>query len=511
MSEIVQFRFDRALFLYRQSRYELALTEVLAALGEDSSDGRTHALASMCHLHLGRMQEAENAAREAISCTPEAVIAWHALTETLLAQGRDLEALETVQVATQIDPEHADLHYQHARVLRALTERAQALVALQRALELKPEHADAQVLRAQIQEELQLDEGANESTQTVLRLDAENADAHALHGWLALRKGELASAEQSFGESLRLDPDGNHARDGLVALHKLRHPLLRWLGPSWRGPRETVVDNKTEQARSEKVLSVFFVLLLYPACAAIKVLLAHWGMASWAAWCLGCVCGLLVSVAGAAVLLGIWMLARAVLKEVPGTLAYMLHVALLEPLGDLVLALGRDGRRVLPAWRLKFAGLIWGVVAIVGATTFALAHFGWPQGARTPIAALILLPVFAPMPSSSRRWRFGLFPAALVIAFGIYVGSWSVACAGLMLGVAACFWLASMEARMSLWLAINYGLCGLACFATGISTWLTDAPGYRWSLSAGAASWLGGFVVLAVCSPRNSETARTDP
>ncbi|HTF88885.1 MAG TPA: tetratricopeptide repeat protein [Planctomycetota bacterium] len=508
MTEVIQQRLERGVLLYQQDRFERALVEALAALAEDASDARAHALASCCHVQLGRAKEAEIAAREAVRCAPDMPFGWETLCDALFIQGRDIEAIEAIDCALDLDPERASSHVQRARSLRRQSRPVEAMQALQEAMELEPENTSALTLRAQILEEQHLDASASESTGDLLRLEAENAEAHALRGWIALRKRDLAVAEESLGESLRLDPHGSDARNGLVALHKLRHPLLRWLGPGWRAPRSSGdPGDEKEQARSEKSFGLFFKLSLFPAVLATKYLLAPADLATWAAWCIAAAGGFFAALILAAVLLGVWEVSRAFLREAPSLVGSLVHGLLIEPLGDLVLAASRSGRRVLPTGRLLFACSVWGAALILAAISLALFHFGAWALARSALAVLVFLPFLLGLwPGDARRWQLGLLPCALLLAVGIQAGSWGVGCASLALVFPAICWSGSFDAKSMRWLLANHVLTSAATLGLGVSTWLAHAPASWWSLCTAAVGCVSTFVMLATLSAPSPAT-----
>jgi hypothetical protein len=61
----------------------------------------------------------------------------------------------------------------------------------------------------------------------MLARDPENAFTHANAGWAALQRGEHREAETHFREALRLDPDFEYARDGLLNSFRARSPIYR--------------------------------------------------------------------------------------------------------------------------------------------------------------------------------------------------------------------------------------------------------------------------------------------
>ena len=61
----------------------------------------------------------------------------------------------------------------------------------------------------------------------MLARDPEDPFTHANAGWTALQRGEHRAAETHFREALRLDPDFESARDGLLNSFRARSPIYR--------------------------------------------------------------------------------------------------------------------------------------------------------------------------------------------------------------------------------------------------------------------------------------------
>jgi hypothetical protein len=61
----------------------------------------------------------------------------------------------------------------------------------------------------------------------MLERDPEDPFTHANAGWTALQRGQHREAETHFREALRLDPDFDYAREGLLNSFRARSPLYR--------------------------------------------------------------------------------------------------------------------------------------------------------------------------------------------------------------------------------------------------------------------------------------------
>lgn len=213
-------------------------------------------------LQQGRFAEAEGRLRELLSGNPEDAQALYLLAVAQHRQdGGDARALITIRDALARDPNDASAHALHASVLLALERRSEAREAAKTAIAMDPhdtsghtalatvhmdanEWADAErCARAALEIDPE-DSTASNLLATALRLqgrseanaeqlagmlarDPEDAFTHANAGWQALQSGDRAKAEEHFREALRLDPDNEYARNGLLTAFKAKSPLYR--------------------------------------------------------------------------------------------------------------------------------------------------------------------------------------------------------------------------------------------------------------------------------------------
>ena len=100
--------FDRALLLFRQSRYELAEKELRRTLSSDPDSAPAHALLALCLSERKRPDEARHEAGRAIALAPDEPFAHRAAAGVLLKQGRLDEADAAIHEAIRLDPSEAD-------------------------------------------------------------------------------------------------------------------------------------------------------------------------------------------------------------------------------------------------------------------------------------------------------------------------------------------------------------------------------------------------------------------
>ena len=234
------------------------------------------------HLRLGlqcrdvrRFDEAERHFKEAVGEDPRNDAALHLLATAIFSQNnRNAEALQAVDRAIAIAPNEATHHALRAFILNALERPREALQAASTARGLDPYDQDALVAEAQAHMQMQGWANAERAAREALAIDADSSPAanllavalrmqnkraendaqiagllerdpedeytHYNAGWSALDRGDHRAAETHFRESLRLNPDFDDARDGLLTSFRARsRPYRAYLWYSMKMARLT--------------------------------------------------------------------------------------------------------------------------------------------------------------------------------------------------------------------------------------------------------------------------------
>jgi tetratricopeptide (TPR) repeat protein len=103
------------------------------------------------------------------------------------------------------------------------------LEAANRGLEIDPEHQLCTNMRAQALVKLGDREGAAATMGEALARRPDDAFTHSNQGWAMLHAGQPYKALEHFREALRLDPELEWARAGIVEAMKARNFIYRWM------------------------------------------------------------------------------------------------------------------------------------------------------------------------------------------------------------------------------------------------------------------------------------------
>ncbi len=220
-------RLERALLLYGQSRYELAEKELRLGLADDPDDAVAHALLSLCLSGRKDYTAATEEAERAVGCGPDLPLAHHALGAALHHRNREPEAEASAREAVRLNPADPDHHALLASIRAAREDWAGVLAAADEGLAHDPDHGGCVNLRAMALVRLGRRAEAGHALEGALGRAPEDAFTHANRGWTLLHENDPKQALVHFREALRLDPDLEFARVGMIEAVKARHWVYR--------------------------------------------------------------------------------------------------------------------------------------------------------------------------------------------------------------------------------------------------------------------------------------------
>ena len=214
---------QRALLLFDQSRHSMAEAELRQALSADPHESFAHALLGLCLAKREQFNEATQEAQQAIHLAPDSAFAHYALASILHDRDRNTEALTAVNEALRLDPSESNFFALLAGIQISEKQWTQALAAAEQGLQLDSEHVACTNLRAIALVNLGRKEEAGVTIAAALAKDPDNSITHANQGWTLLQQGKAKEALEHFREALRLDPENEWARQGIVEALKARH------------------------------------------------------------------------------------------------------------------------------------------------------------------------------------------------------------------------------------------------------------------------------------------------
>lgn len=219
---------QRGLFLIQQDRY----SEAAVCFRELLSGNPRNSLAlfnlALCQYHLpNEKKQSLESIDQALQCDPENST-FHSLRGLILLDRNQVsDAEKSVETALKIDPHSVFAFTTKARIHWARNEWPQVEEYSRKALELDADNAGAaNLLSVALRFQKKSDENKAQ-VRGMLARDPEDPDTHVSAGWSALHEGNHQEAENHFREALRLHPNHEGAREGLLEAFKSRSPIYR--------------------------------------------------------------------------------------------------------------------------------------------------------------------------------------------------------------------------------------------------------------------------------------------
>jgi tetratricopeptide (TPR) repeat protein len=208
-------RFARARVLIEQNRCDLAINEVTARLADDPDDPEGHILLAFC-LNATNRPEAWETARRAVELAPDDARAHFAVSLTETRRGNLNEAEAAVRRAIGLNSWNAGYFGQLAAIELVRHRWTDALRAADEGLALDPDDDVCLNNRAVALTKLGRHDEASRTLEGTLEKHPEDAFSHANRGWSLLHQNESKQAVIHFRESLRLNPNSEWAKEGLL-------------------------------------------------------------------------------------------------------------------------------------------------------------------------------------------------------------------------------------------------------------------------------------------------------
>jgi Tfp pilus assembly protein PilF len=220
-------RQQRALLLIQQRRFDLAEQELRLYLAEHPDLDWPHAMLALCLSEGKRPQEAHREAEMAIGLAPDNSFN-HYVHSVVLAEANCLPEAEAA-IRAAIGLEHGSAAYfgQLANVSLRQRRSQEALTAAELGLQIDPADDTCANLRSVALINLGRRAEATDTLRSALARDPDDGYTHANLGWSLIEQGQYDQALEHFREALRLEPNLEHARHGIVTALKARNILYR--------------------------------------------------------------------------------------------------------------------------------------------------------------------------------------------------------------------------------------------------------------------------------------------
>ena len=231
---------ERASALLSHDRYDQAETEARQAVGQNPDDPQGHALLAVALVNQdgeAKQREAVYAAQMAVHLAPAWPWAQYILAYVYRDTGKLREAEAAVKESVRLDASDADAWGLWASLAFGQSRWQEARDLAERGLTVSPDHVGCANLRAMALTKLEQPDAAQSALLSALAKEPENPLTHATRGWGLLEANKPQEAMAHFQESLRLDPESEWAKRGIVEALQARNPVYRailqyffWMG-----------------------------------------------------------------------------------------------------------------------------------------------------------------------------------------------------------------------------------------------------------------------------------------
>lgn len=219
---------QRAALLRERGRHEEAVSFLLAHLANHPEDPWAFIELALNRLEIpGQLAQSLADAKTATGLMPSASYPLSLQARILCKLDKPKDALPLAESAIEIDPEDGHAWCSKCIALIGLSSWKEAEQCARTALSLDPDDEGASNLLAHtLRIQNRLDESEEESNRRLAR-NPENAFSFSTSGWTALQRGDIKGAEEKFKEALRIDPELDHAREGLKESFRARSAFFR--------------------------------------------------------------------------------------------------------------------------------------------------------------------------------------------------------------------------------------------------------------------------------------------
>lgn len=253
---------QKGITLVSLGKYGEAEREFRAYLAGSPDASLGHAYLAEALAHLGKHKDAEKEAGVAIGLDPENAFCHYVLAVCYVQADKSDKAEIPLKEALRLEPQDADYLNFLAAMQYDKEEYAAALETVEKALALEPENPEFMNLRSETLTMLGRENEGLEGAGAALSREASNSSSHAAMGKAALRSGDYGKAIEAYKEALRLDPESENAKAGMVAVLKSKYWFYRWLlkYTFW-------ISKFRPRDRAALLVGLYFVVKLYPPLA----------------------------------------------------------------------------------------------------------------------------------------------------------------------------------------------------------------------------------------------------
>ena len=212
--------FDRLIHkaehLLNQERFAEAQKEIKSYLSSDPENAHALSLLAQAYLGLGQHAKADQIVDRVLALEPSSPSVLYLKAVTLFQLGQNKKSLKFIENVLAFNPSVAEAHGLKSLILFNEADFEESLTASNAGLQIDPENEMCLNQRSRALLKLGRKEEQIEADRQALKSNPMNPNTHATVGYSELEKGNISKAKEHFREALRIHPNHEYARYGML-------------------------------------------------------------------------------------------------------------------------------------------------------------------------------------------------------------------------------------------------------------------------------------------------------
>lgn len=226
--DIIDQHVERARNLIHLKRYDQAIPELQKALIIDPNNFLALVLLTSTYIQLKDEKKVDEYTQKLLAAAPDEGISYYYRAVYLNSIEQPKEAETMIQQAIALEPWDADFFAFLAALYLDKKKWEIALEYANEGLNSDPEHTTCLNYRTICLTKLNRKEELLSSIEETLASNPEDAFSHANIGWSKLEIGDRNEARAHFMEALKINPNNQHAKEGMKEIIRAKNPLYRF-------------------------------------------------------------------------------------------------------------------------------------------------------------------------------------------------------------------------------------------------------------------------------------------
>ncbi|WP_047546528.1 tetratricopeptide repeat protein [Psychroserpens sp. Hel_I_66] len=228
---------ERGIQLFEIGRYKDAIPYFQSAISENIDNYTAKFLLANCFFQVDNIEKAFSLTLDLRQDQPNDPGIYFLLSQLYLHKENDKEALIQINKAIEMDPYNENYFGQKSYVLLYQKKYAEALDFANEGLRVNAKSIFCLNARTTALTKLKRKDDVTSTISNLLGDDPENAYSHANAGWSYLENNNTPQALIHFKEALKLNPNLEHARSGMLTAVKSKNKIYNlylryafWMG-----------------------------------------------------------------------------------------------------------------------------------------------------------------------------------------------------------------------------------------------------------------------------------------